>query len=157
MSACRTLDVLMGSGAHAAPRALPSAAVVGAHIAVTTTVSRREVEGAGPGLGRAALAATGAVAAAAGALAARASRSPLRRAAAAGLLALYAATVGGAHAGAAREPSPARLQQAVGASVLGLIPLEASLVAASGAVAPAAALAGLWPLARSFARRRTVT
>src|SRR5215213_5152091 len=45
MSACRALDVLMGSGAHGARAALPSAAVVGAHIGVTTTVSRSEVQG----------------------------------------------------------------------------------------------------------------
>ena len=45
MSACRALDVLMGSGAHGARAALPAAAVVGAHIGVTTTVSRREVAG----------------------------------------------------------------------------------------------------------------
>ncbi len=157
MSACRTLDVLMGSGAHGAARALPSAGVVGAHIAVTTTVSRSEVEGATAALPRAALGATAAVAAAAAAVAARSSRSPLRRAAAAGMVGLYTATVGGAHVEAMRDPSPKKLQQAVGASVLGLIPLEAGLVAGAGALAPAAALAGLWPLARRLARRRTVT
>ncbi|HYI19005.1 MAG TPA: UbiA family prenyltransferase, partial [Solirubrobacteraceae bacterium] len=48
MAACRGLDVLMGSGAHGAVRALPQAAVVSAHIGVTTTVSQREVEGATP-------------------------------------------------------------------------------------------------------------
>ena len=66
MSACRALDVLMGSGAHGARAALPAAAVVGAHIGVTTTVSRSEVQGATATLPRAALAATAGVAAAAG-------------------------------------------------------------------------------------------
>ena len=45
MSACRTLDVLLGAGLRGVPRALPAAAVVGAHTAIVTTVSRREVEG----------------------------------------------------------------------------------------------------------------
>ena len=157
MSACRTLDVLMGSGAHGARAALPSAAVVGAHIGVTTTVSRSEVEGATARLPRAALAATAGVAATAAALAARRGGSPLRTLAAAGLVGAYAAAVGRAHADAARDPSPERLQRAVGASVLGLMPLEAGLLAGAGALAPAGGVAALWPLARSLARRRSVT
>ena len=157
MSACRALDVLMGSGAHGARAALPAAAVVGAHIGVTTTVSRSEVEGASAALPRAALAATAVVAAAAGGLAARRSRSPLRRIAAAGLVGAYAKAVGGAHADAARDPSPARLQRAVGVSVLGLMPLEAGLLAGAGALVPAGGVAALWPLARTLAARRSVT
>jgi UbiA prenyltransferase family len=156
MSACRTLDVLMGSGAHGARAALPSAAVVGAHIGVTTTVSRSEVQGASARLPRAALAATAGVAAAATALAARRD-SALRTLAAAGLVGAYAAAVGRAHADAARDPSPERLQRAVGASVLGLMPLEAGLLAGAGALGPAGGLAALWPLARSLARRQSVT
>ena len=46
MSACRALDVLLGAGLRGIPSALPAAAVVGAHTAVVTTVSRREVGGA---------------------------------------------------------------------------------------------------------------
>ncbi|HSI81342.1 MAG TPA: UbiA family prenyltransferase, partial [Solirubrobacterales bacterium] len=46
MSACRALDVLIGAGPGGARRALPAAGVVGAHTAVVTGVSRREVEGA---------------------------------------------------------------------------------------------------------------
>ena len=157
MSACRALDVLMGSGAHGALAALPSAAVVGAHIGVTTTVSRSEVGGSDPALPRAALAATAGVALCAGALAARASRSWFGGIAAAGLVGAYAAAVGRAHADAARDPSPERLQRAVGASVLGLMPLEAGLLAGAGALVPAGGIAALWPLARSLARRRSVT
>ncbi len=157
MSACRALDVLMGSGAHGARAALPAAAVVGAHIGVTTTVSRSEVQGASPRLPRAALAATAGVAAVAGLLAARASRSALGGIAAAGLVGAYAAAVGGAHADAARDPSPERLQRAVGTSVLGLMPLEAGLLAGAGALVPAGGVAALWPLARTLARRRSVT
>jgi hypothetical protein len=157
MSACRALDVLMGSGAHGARAALPSAAVVGAHIGVTTTVSRSEVQGATARLPRAALAATVAVAAVAGALAVRSGGSTLRTVAAAGLVGAYATAVGSAHADAARDPSPERLQRAVGASVLGLMPLEAGLLAGAGALAPAGGVAALWPLARKLARRRSVT
>jgi UbiA prenyltransferase family len=160
MSACRTLDVLMGSGAHGARAALPAATVVGAHIGVTTTVSRSEVQGASARLPRAALVATAGVAAAAIALAARGARrreSPLRTVAAASLVGAYATAVGGAHADAARDPSPERLQRAVGASVLGLMPLEAGLLAGTGALVPAGGVAALWPLARALARRRAVT
>jgi len=157
MSACRALDVLMGSGAHGARAALPAAAVVGAHIGVTTTVSRSEVQGASPRLPRAALAATVGVAAVAGLIAARASRSALGGIAAAGLVGAYATAVGSAHADAARDPSPERLQRAVGTSVLGLMPLEAGLLAGAGALVPAGGVAALWPLARSLARRRSVT
>jgi 4-hydroxybenzoate polyprenyltransferase len=159
MSACRGLDVLMGSGAHGAALALPAAAVVGAHTAVVTTVSRHEVEGAGPGVGRAALGGTALVATAAAALAWRRPRSRpwLRRAASLSLVGAYAAVCGGAHADAARDPSPERLQRAVGTGVLGLMPLEAGLIAGSGALAQAGGIAALWPLARSLARRRSVT
>ena len=157
MSACRALDVLMGSGAHGARAALPAAAVVGAHIGITTTVSRSEVQGASPRLPRAALAATVGVAAIAGLIAARASRSALGGIAAAGLVGAYATAVGSAHADAARDPSPERLQRAVGTSVLGLMPLEAGLLAGAGALVPAGGVAALWPLARSLARRRSVT
>jgi 4-hydroxybenzoate polyprenyltransferase len=65
--------------------------------------------------------------------------------------------VGRAHADAARDPSPARLQRAVGAGILGLIPLEAGLLAGTGSVVPAAGVATLWPLARRASRKRAVT
>jgi 4-hydroxybenzoate polyprenyltransferase len=158
MSACRALDVLMGSGAHGARGALPAAAVVGAHTAVVSTVSRHEAEGADARIPLAALAATAGVATAASVLAFRHSRGPgIGRALALGLLGAYAGIVGGAHADAARDPSPERLQRAVGAGILGLMPLEAGLLAGNGAVAPATAVAGLWPLARSLARKKAVT
>jgi UbiA prenyltransferase family len=157
MSACRTLDVLLGSGTHGARAALPAAALVGAHIGITTTVSRSEAQGATARLPRAALAATAGVAAAAIGLGARRRGSAVRTITAAGLVGAYAGAVGGAHVDAARDPSPERLQRAVGASVLGLMPLEAGLLAGAGALAPAGAVAALWPLARSLARRRSVT
>jgi 4-hydroxybenzoate polyprenyltransferase len=157
MSACRALDVVMGAGAHGAARALPAAAVVAAHTAVVTEVSRREVEGGTAALATRALAATVSVAAASAGLSAARARTPLRRATALGLAGAYAAVVGRAHAEAIRDPSPERLQRAVGTGILGLIPLEAGLLAGAGALAPAAAVAGLWPVARTLAKRRAVT
>ena len=155
MSACRGLDVMMGAGAHGAAAAVPAASVVAAHIAVVTEVSRREVTGGDADVPKKALAATVGVAAA-GALLSR--RAPRRgRAAALGLVGAYAAIVGRAHADAVADPSPARMQRAVGAGILGLILLEAGLLAGSGAIVPAAGVATLWPIARKAAKKRVVT
>jgi hypothetical protein len=164
MAACRSLDVLLGAAAGGGGplrRALPAAAVVGAHTAVVTTVSRREAQGAGPGLARAALAATAGVTAAAVVLA-RGRLRPgrargLRRVVAGGLLGLYAGAIARAGGRAVTEPSPTRLQELVGTGVLALMPLEAGLLAAAGPVPAAVAVAGAWPLARHLSRRRPVT
>jgi 4-hydroxybenzoate polyprenyltransferase len=155
MSACRGLDVVMGAGAHGAASAFPAAAVVAAHTAVVTEVSRREVTGADAAVPKRALAATVGVAAAGALLSRRASR--FGRAAALGLVGAYAAIVGRAHADAVQDPSPARMQRAVGAGILGLIPLEAGLLAGAGAIVPAAGVATLWPIARNAAKTRAVT
>lgn len=82
------------------------------------------------------LAGTAAVTAgAAGVVARRPQRGGSRRgltwpvaAAGVGLLGAYAATLGRAELAAARDPSPARLQRAVGTGVLGLMPLEAAML-----------------------------
>jgi len=191
MSACRGLDVLLGAGGAVA--ALPAAAVVSAHTAVVTAVSRREVQGGDAVVARRALAATSALAAASvglstarsrtgcgsfagscsraggggsiagsrsragGGGSAAGSRSRVGRVAALGLAVAYVGVVGRGYAQAAAEPSPGRLQRAVGAGVLGLIPLEAGLLAGAGALVPAVGVASLWPLARTLARRRAVT
>ena len=157
MSACRGLDVLMGAGAHGAAPALPAAAVVAAHIARRHRRSRgaRSTGGdAGGSPARALAAHRGGRAA--GARAARAARRPLRRGRRAGLVGAYAGVVGRAHADAARDPSPARLQRAVGAGILGLIPLRGRRCSAGRRARsrPAgAASAALWPVARRAARR----
>src|SRR5690606_17781625 len=113
--------------------------------------------GSTPRAGRAALAATAAVSAGAAAAIGSRSRSLLGRVVGAGLLAAYATSVGSAQADAARDPSPGRVKRAVGAGIMGLMPLEGSMLAGSGAVAAAAGVASLWPLAKSLARRRAVT
>lgn len=157
MSACRGLDVIVGAGAHGAASALPAAVVVAAHTAIVTEISAHEAQGADPSRAVAGLAATAAITAASATLSLRASRSLARRAAALGLLGAYAAAVGGAQAGAVRDSSAAGLQRAVSAGVLGLILLQASLLAGAGSLAPAGGLATLWPLGRALARRRAVT
>ncbi len=176
MSACRMLDVLVGAGGTSVRAALPAAVLVGAHTAAVTTLSRYEALGGAPAAAASlpageiasddraarraawgAAAATGAIAAIAAAGPARASHRPGRRALVLGLVSAYGGAVGHRMAGAVRDPSPSRLQRAVGAGVLGLMPLEAGLLAGTGAIAPAAAVATAWPLARRLARRRSVT
>jgi 4-hydroxybenzoate polyprenyltransferase len=155
MSACRALDVMLGAGGSR--DAVPAATVVGAHTAVITAVSRREVSGAGTRLPAAALAGTAAVSAAALALGLRRARSAAARIASLALIGGYAGACASAHAAAMRDPSPERLQRAVGTGVLGLMPLEAGLLASEGAPAKAGALTVMWRLARGLARRSSVT
>jgi 4-hydroxybenzoate polyprenyltransferase len=155
MAACRGLDVMMGSGASGAAAALPAAAVVTAHITAVTEVSRREVEGSDPSVPRNALIATTAVVGVSALLARRAPK--VARVAALGALGVYGAVVGRAQAEAMADPSPAKMQKAVGAGIMGLMPLEAGLLAGSGSVVPAAGVAALFPLARKLAKRRKVT
>ena len=80
-----------------------------------------------------------------------------RLAAALALIGAYAGTVGGAQLAARRDPAPPAVQRAVGAGVLGLVLLEAGLLAAAGATLPATGVAAAWPLARALNRKRSVT
>ncbi len=155
MAACRGLDVIMGSGTRHAVAALPAAAVVTAHITVVTEVSRQEVTGGDASVSKRALAGTVAVASASALLSQRAPK--LARVAALGLAGAYGAFVGRAHVDAIEDPTPARLQKSVGAGIMGLMPLEAGLLAGSGSVLPAAGVAALFPLARKMSKRRKVT
>jgi hypothetical protein len=137
------------------------AAVVGAHTFAVTRLSRHEAAGAGPGAAREALRGTATVTAAAVAAAwpqIRRRERPVGRAVLLGtLLAGYGATLAAAQRRAERDPSPATVQRAVGAGVLGLMPLEAGLLAAAGPVPASLAVGAVWPLARTLARRRSVT
>jgi 4-hydroxybenzoate polyprenyltransferase len=162
MATCRTLDVLAGAGSPRR-RAIPAAALVGAHTAVVTGLSRQEASGGDrKGVYRA-MAGTAAVSGlllrmgAARARTAGGRRGRVRHTGAAVLAGAYAGTFGWAQLAAAREPSSRNLQRAVGTGVLGLMPLEASLLVASGSPGSAALVAGAWPVARSQARRRSVT
>jgi 4-hydroxybenzoate polyprenyltransferase len=157
MAAARGLDVLMGAGAGAGGmrRAAPAAALVAAHTLAVTALSRSEVAGAEPRLPRATLAATAAI----GALAAFAGRagSPPQRVAGAALLAVYGATFGQAQLAAVRDPGPRPLQRAVGAGILGLMPLQAALTAGAGAPAAALPVAAAFPLARRLSKKVSPT
>jgi 4-hydroxybenzoate polyprenyltransferase len=169
MALARGLDVMHGALSGSRRAALAPATVVAGHTLTVTLVSRHEARGGTSLVGRAALAGTAAVTAGAAAVVAglqwrgsgrRALARPVSRpvaAASVGLLGAYAATVGRAELAAARDPSPQRLQRAVGTGVLGLMPLEAAMLAGTGQAAAAGAVAAAWPLARRLARRRSVT
>jgi 4-hydroxybenzoate polyprenyltransferase len=164
MAAARGLNVLLGCSGVAA--VIPAATVAG-HTAAVTAISAHEVDG-GPAarrVARAALAGTAAVAAVVSVagtaapvqLAGSRARADADRIAGAVLTAAYAADVGRAQLAAVRDPTPAIVQRAVSTGILGLIPLQASLLASAGAAPLGCALATLWPLARRLSRRVSPT
>lgn len=161
MAAARFLDVMMGAGSLSARATLPAAGVVGGHIFLITTVSRQEAQGGTRGLALGALVGSAAVTVAAARVSrGRTARSPVRRmgrAASPGLIGAHAASMATAEIAAIRDPRAKNLQRVVGAGILGLMPLEGGMLAGSGAMGRALAVAAAWPIARHFARRRSVT
>ena len=158
MATCRALDVCLGAGAGRARRAVPAAAAVGAHTLLVTALSRGEVRGAPPALPWATLAATAGVAGASAAAALRPGRpGAARRLAALGALAAYATGFGRAQLAAARDPAAGRVRAAVGAGILGMLPLQAAWVAVGGRLAAALPLAAAVPLARRLFGRVSPT
>jgi hypothetical protein len=160
MAACRSLDILMGS--LGSRKSWPAAGVVGGHTFLITVVSRREAQGGTRELALGSLAGTTAVTAAAAKLALKGTGSkplgrPVRQAASALLLGAHAVSMGKAEFKAIREPSAENLQRVVGAGVLGLMPLEAGMLAGAGGIGKAATLAAGWRFARQLSRRRAVT
>jgi hypothetical protein len=155
MAAARALDVLMGAGTDRLGSAGPTALTVGAHTLAVSMLSRREVEGASPWLPRATLVATAGVAAAVGFAGRRA--SIINRLVSAGLLAIYVTSFGRAQLAAARNPAPQQMQRAVGAGILGMMPLQASLLAGKGLPRTALLVAAGFPLARRLFRRVSPT
>nr|WP_026876706.1 UbiA family prenyltransferase [Jiangella gansuensis] len=77
---------------------------------------------------------------------------PVRALAAAGFAGMYAATVGRAQLGAARRPDAQTVRSATGAGVRGVIPLQAALLARSGATALAGVVVGIGPAARALSK-----
>ncbi|WEH14461.1 SCO3242 family prenyltransferase [Streptomyces sp. VNUA24] len=160
-----------GTGAALLRGAVP-AALVGAHTYTLTVLSRHEISGAPARLPAATLAASTSTALAAALPAVRTaaahrarsdgapavSPSAAARAAVvtAGALA-YLGSYGTAQARAVRTPSGENVRRAVGAGILGLMPLQAALTARSGATAAAAALGVVHPLARRLARHVSPT
>jgi hypothetical protein len=160
MAACRSLDILMGS--LGSRKSWPAAGVVGGHTFLITVVSRREAQGGTRELALGSLAGTAAVTAAAAKLALKGTGSkplgrPVRQAASALLLGAHAVSMGKAEFKAIREPSAENLQRVVGAGVLGLMPLEAGMLAGAGGIGKAATLAAGWRFARQLSQRRAVT
>jgi 4-hydroxybenzoate polyprenyltransferase len=145
MAAARTLDVLLGGGGARA--AVPAALTVGAHTYAVTTLSRSEVDGARPALPAATLAATAGVRVAAGRV------GPLASA----LLGTYALTTGRAQYDAVRDPAAPKIRRAVGAGIHGMIPLQAGLIARTGAWRSALAVAAAFPIARALSRKVSPT
>ena len=162
MALARSLDVLLGASPRDVRSAVPAAGVVGAHTVLVSIVSRSEVHGGTRALARGALAGTAVVTAAAATLVARARRpsrrgSATRVAAGVALAAAHAIAVGRAELAAARQPTATNMRRVVGTGVLGLMPLEASLLAATGPAWAAAGIAAAWPVARRLAQRTSVT
>ncbi|MEQ0560772.1 SCO3242 family prenyltransferase [Amycolatopsis sp. NEAU-NG30] len=147
MAAARSLDVLLGAGGSRA--ALPAALTVGAHTLAVTALSRSEVDGAKPALPATTLAATAGVSfagagAGGGALAS-------------GLVGTYALTTGRAQYDAVRDPAAPKIRRAVGAGIHGMIPLQAGLIARTGAWRSALAVAVAFPIARALSRKVSPT
>ena len=155
MALARGMDVMLGAGGS--PAGVPPALVVAAHTAAVTGLSRTEVEGGRPDVARAAVAATAVITAAVPSACGVGRRGTgTARLLGVGLLAGYAVPLARAQLAAVREPGPTPVRRAVGAGILGLIPLEAALVS-TRATRAAAALASLWPLAKGLSRKVSPT
>jgi len=152
MASTRTLDVLMG-GSAAPRRALPAALALGAHTCAVTALSRGEVHGSSPAVAGAALATTAGVAATVAGRGLRRGRGGvLSRLASAALAGSYAYSVGRAQADAARSPDAGTVRRATGTGIRGMVPLQAALVAGTGAVAAAGVLMAAVPTLRAAAK-----
>ncbi|MBC6458304.1 SCO3242 family prenyltransferase [Actinomadura sp. HBU206391] len=156
MATCRGLDVMLGASTGRPGSALPAALAVGTHTYAVTLLSRSEV-GGGTSRQVKGAAAVGGLAVPVVVAQIVAGRRGGGAGAAAGLLGRYVVSVGGAQLAAARRPSAERVRHAVGAGILGLIPLQASLTAARGRPVTALALAAAHPLARRLTRKVSAT
>ncbi|NEC24763.1 prenyltransferase, partial [Streptomyces parvus] len=164
--------------------ALPAALVLGAHTYGVTAVSRHEAQGGSTGVPLAVLATTTALAAAVlggGEPSSRATdrgavpqpggapgqdlfgqdlfgraTDPLRLLVIV-LTGAYLRTAGPPLLHAALNPSPPLTQRAVGGGIRAMIPLQAALAARAGSPVTGLAVMGLVPLARSFARKVSLT
>jgi hypothetical protein len=152
MAAARSLDVILGAGGGGLRRAAAPACVIGLHTVAVTVLSRHEVTGSRKRVPQTTLAITAAVGAGAMALA-----RPAHRIAAAALVAQYARQFGGSQVRAVRDPGAATVRKAVGAGILGLLPLQGSLLAGMGAPFVALPIAAAGPLARRLARKVSPT
>ncbi|HEV7962789.1 MAG TPA: 4-hydroxybenzoate polyprenyltransferase, partial [Actinoplanes sp.] len=137
-------------------RALPAAAVVGAHTYLVTAVSRGEVSGASARLPAATLAGTGALAAAV--LAGRRNGAGRPAGGVASLLTgSYLRRFATAQALAVREPGAAQLRAAVSSGITSLPMLQGALTARAGRPLAGLIVAAAAPLGRRLARRISPT
>lgn len=184
MASTRGLDVLLGAAAGGAPalrRALAPAALLAAHTAGVTALSRGEVHGTSPATARGTVAMTAVVAVLAPALAAsralaqshtlahgartvagptasRAGRDGwVATAVAVAAATAYARSVGRAQAAAVSDPGAATTRRATVAGIRGMVPLQAALVASAGEAGVALALGALSWAARSATRTGSPT
>ncbi|MFH0180913.1 SCO3242 family prenyltransferase [Streptomyces cacaoi] len=193
MAAARGLDLLLGAAATAGRTrpALPSAALLATHTLAVTTLSRQETRDGTPTAALAALATTGALTwllqrrptpclptkrrspdaqlhghrgrPGPGPGPGPGSAHPFAAPLTAALAATYATTTARSYLHASLNPSPPLTQRAVGAGIRGTIPLQAALIARSGATATATVTttalltAALAPVARRLARRVSIT
>jgi 4-hydroxybenzoate polyprenyltransferase len=143
-AAARGLDVLLGASATGRTgAAVVPAALLAAHTAGVTSLSRGEVHGTSPATARVAAGTTAATAAGA----ALTGRTVLPAA----LAATYATTVGRAQAAAATAPDAGSVRRATGAGIRGMIPLQAALVARRAPLVALGLLAA-GPVARAASR-----
>jgi 4-hydroxybenzoate polyprenyltransferase len=158
MAGTRGLDVLMGAspgGVPALRRALPAAALVTAHTAGVTALSRGEVHGTSSTTARRVAVVSGLVAAASALRPTGA--GAFSRAVSIGAAALYASQAVRAQAEAVRNPDGPTVRRATGSGIRAIVPLQAAQVAASGRPVLGAALTASLPLGRAAMRRVSPT
>ncbi|MFJ8076805.1 SCO3242 family prenyltransferase [Streptomyces sp. NPDC096176] len=146
-----------GGGSSIPPRtalraSAPAAAMLAAHTYAVTSVSRHEAQGGSTLVPLAALAGTAVL----GVLAGR-PRGAAAATAPALLAAAYLRTAATGYLHAALNPSPPLTQRAVGGGIRAMIPFQAALAARSGAGGIGLAVMGLVPLARTLARKVSLT
>lgn len=154
MAACRSLNVLLGAGSVTA--ALSPALTIGAHTVAVTELSKAEVHGAGPDLPEGVRTAVAAVAAATLAAGRNSDNRLLRVAGRAGAGAAayrYLTKALPLLDRAIEDPTGSRIRDAVRASLGALIPLQAALIARTGHLGPAAAVASLEVAQQQVIRR----
>lgn len=166
MASTRGLDVLLGAAAGGLPglrHAIAPAALLAAHTAGVTALSRGEVHGTRPTIARGAVGVTAVVTSLVPVLAsARPGREPSRndwvaKAVAIGAATAYASSVGRAQAAAVTDPGAATARRATVAGIRGMVPLQSALVASAGEAVAALALGALSWVARSTTRKGSPT
>lgn len=173
MASTRGLDVLLGAAAGGLPalgRAIAPAALLTAHTAGVTALSRGEVHGTVPATARGAVGVTAVVSGLVPVLAAsrawtRAGSAPGARmpggwaaaAVAVGAATAYAGSVGRAQAAAVADPGAATTRRATVAGIRGMVPLQSALVASAGEAGAAVALGALSWVARTAMRKGSPT